>query len=176
MLEEVKVAVQAERENLSKQQAELSKDKSQLEQYKKIKEDENLALKKELDEFTFQNKELLMKYENAQIRYTKLDTDHKTNLKKTEEISVENQDLKQNVERVQKEAIQYEESLKRECEDARVEVDDLSDLIKTKDHMLEDQNIVIANMKEKQKEKDEEIKQLAESKNKYRDFYDEKLQ
>ena len=65
MLEEVKVAVQAERENLSKQQAELSKDKSQLEQYKKIKEDENLALKKELDEFTFQNKELLMKYENA---------------------------------------------------------------------------------------------------------------
>jgi len=31
-------------------------------------------------------------------------------------------------------------------------------------------------MKEKQKEKDEEIKQLAESKSKYRDFYDEKLQ
>lgn len=78
-----------------------------------------------------------------------MDADHKTNLKKTEEISVENQDLKQNVERVQKEAIEYEESLKRECEDARVEVDDLSDLIKTKDHMLEDQNIVIANMKEK---------------------------
>lgn len=65
MLEEVKVAVQKERENLSKQQAELNKDKSQLEQYKTIKEDENLALKKELDEFTFQNKELQMKYENA---------------------------------------------------------------------------------------------------------------
>ena len=31
-------------------------------------------------------------------------------------------------------------------------------------------------MKEKQKEKDDEVKQLAESKNKYRDFYDEKLQ
>ena len=71
---------------------------------------------------------------------------------------------------------QQREQLKRECEDARVEVDDLSDLIKTKDHMLEDQNIVIANLKEKQKEKDEEVKQLAESKQKYRDFYDEKLQ
>ena len=53
MLEEVKVAVKAERENLSKQQTELNKDKSQIEQYKKIKEDENLALKKELDDFMF---------------------------------------------------------------------------------------------------------------------------
>ena len=76
MLEEVKVAVQIERENLSKQQAELNKDKSQLEQYKKIKEDENLALKKDLDDFMFQNKELQMKFENAQTRYNKLDIDH----------------------------------------------------------------------------------------------------
>ena len=53
MLEEVKVAVKVERENLSKQQSELAKDKSQLEQYKKIKEDENLALKRDLDQFIF---------------------------------------------------------------------------------------------------------------------------
>ena len=66
--------------------------------------------------------------------------------------------------------------MKRECEDARIEVDDLSDLIKTKDRMLEDQNIVIATMKEKSKEKEEEIKQLSENKSKYRDFYEEKLQ
>jgi hypothetical protein len=42
--------------------------------------------------------------------------------------------------------------LKRECEDARVEADDLSDLLKTKDRMLEDQNIVISEIKEKNKE------------------------
>ena len=51
---------------------------------------------------------------------------------------MENQELKQDIERVKNEAAQYEEQLKRECEDARVEVDDLSDLIKTKDLMLED--------------------------------------
>ena len=56
-----------------------------------------------------------------------------------------------------------------------MEVDDLSDLIKTKDRMLEDQNIVIATLKEKIKDKEEEIKAFAESKNKYRDFYEEKL-
>jgi hypothetical protein len=42
--------------------------------------------------------------------------------------------------------------------------------------MLEDQNIVISNLKEKNKEKDEEIKQLTESKKKYLDYYEEKLQ
>lgn len=31
-----------------------------------------------------------------------------------------------------------EEQLKRECEDARVEIEDYSDLLKTKDRMLED--------------------------------------
>ena len=52
----------------------------------------------------------------------------------------------------------------------------MSDLVKTKDRMLEDQNIVIADYKEKLKERDEEIKQLNEGKSKYRDFYEEKLQ
>jgi len=42
--------------------------------------------------------------------------------------------------------------------------------------MLEDKNIVIEEMKEKIKEKEQEIKQLTESKQKYRDFYEEKLQ
>jgi hypothetical protein len=60
-------------------------------------------------------------------------------------------------------------------EDSRNEVDDLSDLIKTKDRMLEDQNIVIAGFKEKIKEKEEEIKSIIESKNKNRDFYEKKL-
>ena len=57
---------------------------------------------------------------------------------------------------------QYEEQLKRECEDARVEVDDLSDLLKTKDRMLEDQNIVISELKDKLRARDEELKSLTE--------------
>ena len=42
--------------------------------------------------------------------------------------------------------------------------------------MLEDQNIVIAGYKEKIKEKEEEVKQIVESKNKNRDFYEKKMQ
>jgi hypothetical protein len=41
--------------------------------------------------------------------------------------------------------------------------------------MLEDQNIVISNLKEKQRDKEEELKGFADQKTKYRDFYEEKL-
>lgn len=70
----------------------------------------------------------------------------------------------------------FEEQLRRECEDARVEIDDLTDLLKTKDRMLEDQNIVIRELKDKLKEREAEASQLAESKQKYKDYYEEKLQ
>lgn len=42
--------------------------------------------------------------------------------------------------------------------------------------MLEDQNIVIADLKDKNKDKETEVKSLIDSKQKYRDFYEEKLQ
>ena len=47
-------------------------------------------------------------------------------------------DLKEKSSKEKNDYAGYEEQLKRECEDARVEIEDLSDLLKTKDRMLED--------------------------------------
>lgn len=176
LLEEMKVAVGAERENLSKQLGEVTKDKSQLNDYRKIKEEEILAVKKNLDETTFKLKETEMKHDNINERYSKLVKEQQSSLKLIDDLKSELEDLGNTLEKVKAEGAQYEETLKRECEDLRVESEDLSDLLKTKDRMLEDQNIVIANQKKLVKEKEEEIKQLTESKGKYRDFYDDKLQ
>ena len=49
MLDEMKVAVKQERENISRQHQDINKDKSQLDEYKRIKETENIELKKQLD-------------------------------------------------------------------------------------------------------------------------------
>ena len=57
LLEEVKIAVQRERENIDAQQKEITKDKDQLAEYKRIKEEEILAIKRELDERQFRLKE-----------------------------------------------------------------------------------------------------------------------
>ena len=99
MLEEVKVAIQKERETLSLQQADLSKSQAQLEDYKKIKEDENLALKKDIDSLTFQNKELTMKLGLTQDRLAKLELEHKEGLVSNENSIKDYYELKQNFER-----------------------------------------------------------------------------
>ena len=117
-----------------------------------------------------------MKFEDLTQRYTNLEQEHRATLAKNDTQAQQMLVLQQTADKEKAAAAAYEEQLKRECEDARVEVEDLSDLVKTKDRMLEDQVITITDFKEKIKEKEDEIKQLNDSKNKYRDFYEEKLQ
>lgn len=62
-----------EREKILWNQAEIDKDKSQLDDYRNIKEDQILALKKELDQNKFEKKELQMKLELANERFMKQD-------------------------------------------------------------------------------------------------------
>jgi len=116
-----------------------------------------------------------MKFEDLTQRYDSLENEHRAARATNDAQNQKMVMLSNNNERVKNDAASYEEQLKRECEDARVEIEDLSDLIKTKDRMLEDQLITITDFKEKIKEKEDEIKQLTDSKNKYRDFYEEKL-
>ncbi len=70
----------------------------------------------------------------------------------------------------------YDEGLKREVEEARQEVEEMHDVLKMKDRMLDDQNVTISNLKQTMKQKDEEISTLSEAKAKYRGFYEDKLQ
>ena len=116
-----------------------------------------------------------MKHTTVQERYDTLDITSKKQVSNIENLTQEVADLQAQLARLKQEAATYEEQLKRECEDARVEAEDLSDLLKTKDRMLEDQNIVISEIKDKNKELTAEIKNLSDSKQKYRDFYEEKL-
>ena len=138
LLQELKVAVAEERDRLEKERAAVSKDKGQLDEYKRIKEEEYLALKKQFEEKVFDCKELTMKLEVAQSSKTKLETDKQDLGAKEKSLLARIESLEKELEAVRADSAHYEEQLKRECEDARVEVDDLSDIVKTKDKMLED--------------------------------------
>lgn len=85
-----------------------------------------------------------MKLELANERFTKQDLELKQAVRKNETLQADIQGVNGNLDKQRQEASLYEEQLKREVEDARIEIDDLSDLIKTKDRMLEDQNIAIS--------------------------------
>lgn len=94
MLEELKVVVRNEREALAQKQSDLQKDRSQLDEYKRMKEDENLQLKKQLDDKIFEIKELKMKLENMTTRYSKLEDNSKVTFTNLEELSKEEEGLR----------------------------------------------------------------------------------
>ncbi len=52
--------------------------------------------------------------------------------------------------------------LRKEVDDLRGEIEELSDLVKVKDRMLDDQNIGISQLKQQLKAKDEEMLRLEE--------------
>lgn len=158
LLEEVKLAVQKEREGLRAKEKEVDKDKGQLEEYRRIKEEELLALRRELDDGQFRLKEAKMKHEDLSQRYANLEQEQRALQSKNDTQAKQIHALQQSSDKDKVDAAAYEEQLKRECEDARAEIEDLSDLVKTKDRMLEDQVITITDFKEKIKEKEEEIK------------------
>lgn len=57
----------------------------------------------------------------------------------------------------------------------RIENEDLIELIKTKERMLEDQSNQINSLKNSLNEKEEDMREMGDAKNKYRDFYEDKL-
>ena len=50
-----------------------------------------------------------MKIENSNQRYTKLDFDYKIALKQLDEATLENKDIKQEIERIKHDSAEYEE-------------------------------------------------------------------
>ena len=55
-----------------------------------------------------------------------------------------------------------ENLLRKEVEDLRAEIEELSDLVMVKDRMLDDQNIGISQLKQQLKAKDDEMLRLEE--------------
>ena len=65
--------------------------------------------------------------------------------------------------------------MKKNLSEIKMECADLTELVKTKERMLEDQMQQIAALKQLLIDKDEELNESGEAKNKYRDFYEDKL-
>lgn len=57
----------------------------------------------------------------------------------------------------------------------KIENEDLIELLKTKEHMLEDQLSQIGALKQQIGDKEEDMREMGDAKSKYRDFYEDKL-
>lgn len=65
--------------------------------------------------------------------------------------------------------------LSKDHDEVRIQNEDLIELMRTKERMLEDQMNQINSLKSQLADKDEDIRELGEAKAKYRDFYEDKL-
>ena len=68
-----------------------------------------------------------------------------------------------------------EEHTRKELEELRGETDALTEILKTKDKMLDDQNELIGQLKSGLAERDEELRGLNEGRNKHKEYYEDKL-
>jgi hypothetical protein len=68
-----------------------------------MKEEEQLELKKELEQKSFEHKELQMKFDLAQERLSKIDNDHKLSSKNNENLNKEIYQLQIANEKLKKE-------------------------------------------------------------------------
>ena len=65
--------------------------------------------------------------------------------------------------------------LRKDISELKIENEDLVELIKTKERMLEDQLSQINQLKMSMGDKEEDMREMGDAKNKYRDFYEDKL-
>ena len=65
--------------------------------------------------------------------------------------------------------------LRKEVEDMRAEIEDLAEIVKVKDRMLDDQNVAIQQAKAQVKAKEEELLTQTEKQNKYYSKYEDKV-
>lgn len=68
-----------------------------------------------------------------------------------------------------------QKAFQKDANDMKIETEDLGELLKTKERMLEDQLSQIAQLKQQMSDKEEDVRELGDAKAKYRDFYEDKL-
>ena len=65
--------------------------------------------------------------------------------------------------------------LRKDIDELRAEVDDLAELVKVKDRMLDDQNMSMSHMKAALKQKDDELMNQSEKQGKYHAKYEDRI-
>lgn len=165
----------SERDKIASRLKEIDDEKNSLDEYKKSIRQENLELIEKLDRLEYSNRELLSKVKSQGEFLAKKEVDY-------EELARENESNRKTLR-----ACEFELEKIRETNDTsqrthqkdfsaiKIENQDLHELMKTKERMLDDQLNQINQMRSHMGEKEEDVRELMDAKNKYRDYYEDKL-
>ena len=139
LLQETKVAFQAERDKIAARMRNVDVEKNTLDEYKKQIRQENLALVEKIDHLEFTNRELTTKVKSLSDFLVKKESEcdglvreNESNRKSLKQCQFELEQCRDSNEVAQK-------TFQKDANEMKIENEDLAELLKTKERMLEDQ-------------------------------------
>ena len=175
LLAEVKVAFEKEKTKVERRINELDAEKNGVDRYKKDLKQESLQLREQVDALEYHNKELASKNRQLQEFLTAKEYECDNLVKENEHNKKSLKTCSLELEQIKESQESTTTQMKKNLSDLKIESGDLAELVKTKERMLEDQMQQIAALKQQLVDKDEELNESGDAKNKYRDFYEDKL-
>ena len=139
LLQETKVAFTAERDKIASRIQEVDTEKSTLDEYKKVIRQENLDLIEKLDRLEYSNRELQSKVKSQDEFLAKREVDYEELARENEKNRKTLRACEFELEKIRETNDTSQKTYQKDMGQLKIENEDLNELLKTKERMLEDQ-------------------------------------
>lgn len=175
LLEELRVGARDAKERVERERVELARDRESLErQWREHREAQMLGTAK-AEESEYQRREMQARVETMTGKLAERGAQNESLAREHEAARKHLRECQMELETLKDTANSVEALLRKEVEDLRAEVEDLAEIVKVKDRMLDDQNVAIQQAKAQVKAKEEELLTQTEKQNKYYSKYEDKV-
>jgi chromosome segregation protein len=175
LVEEVRASARAQKERLDRDREALSKEQESLEQMKKEAKDSGIEARAKLDELEYGRRELQAKVETLGRQMAERTRECEGYQRENETLRRQVRDCQGELSGIRESALQVEALLRKETDELRAEVEDLAELVKVKDRMLDDQNVALSQAKQAAKQKDEELLTVQEKQGRHHSKYEDRI-
>lgn len=141
------MAVKAEREKIATRLKDVDIEKSTLDEYKKTLRQENLDLGEKIDRLEYANKELTSKVKSLNEFLARKESECDDLIQENEKNRKSLKQCQFELEQVRDSSDSNQKVLCKDLEELRIQNEDLVELVRTKERMLEDQLNQISSLK-----------------------------
>ena len=144
LLEELRVGARDAKERVERERAELGRDREAVERERR---EAQMQGKAKAEESEYQRREMQARVENMTGKLAERGAQNESLAREHEAARKHLRECQMELETLKDTANSVEALLRKEVEDMRAEVEDLAEIVKVKDRMLDDQNVAIQQAK-----------------------------
>ena len=175
LLEELRVGARDAKERVERERAELARDREIFDKERREQREAELLARARAEESEYQRREMQARVENMTGKLAERGAQNESMAREHEAARKHLRECQMELETLKETAQSVETLLRKEVEEMRAEIEDLAEIVKVKDRMLDDQNVAIQQAKAQVKAKEEELLTQTEKQNKYYSKYEDKV-